>query len=1306
MPLNTPPRSYISSRLLASFYLVACCLALAAAATGAKAWADSNAAIAVNDSAQLSVAAPVQMRAELDPASGEVSIESSEVQNNGTSDVLMESAAFSGAEGVSGTWTVGVAGASVALGADGVAGSLGGAEVKRGTSAALDMSTTFSGFAAGKMIDKSLGTLTLAFKEKIETFAVFSADDGSLTFYKRGGKPKAGDMFCGKTATDVYEGFEDAHYSYYSDRTPTTNTPWFPHRGELTSAKVADGGIKVRDLTAFFSELDQLATVDIAKLDTSECVGMHDLFYHCSSLRDIDLKGLDASKTKDASDMFHECSALEAVDIAGWNTESCTCFAEMFGDTTSLKAVNGIENLNVSNCTDFRYMFRRSAISDCDLTKWDVSKGRLFTAMFYMTEFWYMRDVEKWDMGNAENCDYMLADMHGLQTIDLSSWRFSPETSAVGLLAGDRKLTRMTLSSEVSSCAQEGCYPTPAETDIEGADGKWYDEQTGAGYSADDLPRGIAATYVAVNPNTAFAVYSADDGSLDFYKRMSVPAAGDTFEGKAVTEVYTGFETKAHYSTDANSRYPSGAWYEHRSDIKSASVIDDGIRPTYMNGWFAFLSNCSEFNRLDRIDYGRCESMNYLFYACHALEKLDLRGIEPTSCTMFGGMFESCTNLKAVDLSGWHLGDQANIAMWFLFAQCTSLSSVDLTGWNTAHVNNLSHAFFECTSLENLDMSSFASRKSGAIIDDMLTSCIKLRTISVGSGWLWGAEVFPTPSPSHIDGADGKWYAASDGTAYSPADIPSGKADTYYAVAPSTFAVFSADDGSLDFYNRAGKPAVGDIWQGKSVEAVFNGFENGYETALTDSNDGETTAPWWPIRKQIRSVAVLDEGIEVKSMAYWFQFFEDCESFDLEKLDMSKCTSLQHAFTYCYSAKSLGISTWDTSSVETFDSALRYLSSIEEIDISGWSTSKAYTYHIMFMLDANMKTLKLGPGWRTEQVDRMYGMFWGCKDLTLDCSGWQVKADAAHDLFNSGAPGVTLPKAWQTAVFAVYSADDASLDFYKRERCQIPAEGTTFERKNATNVYEASKTGEYSRIGGSSSSWTDLVVDTPWFSIRNRIKTAKVVDDGLSPTALSFWFAKMENLEDVDLSKLGTGKLTTLFGTFAHCGNLTNVTMPANLDNATSLANCFYHCSSLSAIDLSGIPQNTQVDIDQTFNSCTGLSRISMPDIKASASANFTFYMCSNLKHDCSNWDVSDTTSYRYFAEQATEVTSPIAWQAATSSANGMPSAASVATVHRNGKPSEAAVGEEGPDVARKDNDEEDRTGGDFVCKPEGLAAA
>ncbi|WP_432315872.1 Flp family type IVb pilin [Collinsella aerofaciens] len=44
---------------------------------------------------------------------------------------------------------------------------------------------------------------------------------------------------------------------------------------------------------------------------------------------------------------------------------------------------------------------------------------------------------------------------------------------------------------------------------------------------------------------TAFAVYSADDNSLMFYKRRGVPQVGDMFNSRRVTEVYTGLKANS-----------------------------------------------------------------------------------------------------------------------------------------------------------------------------------------------------------------------------------------------------------------------------------------------------------------------------------------------------------------------------------------------------------------------------------------------------------------------------------------------------------------------------------------------------------------------------------------------------------------------------------------------------------------------------------------------------------------------------------------------------------------------------------------
>lgn len=197
-----------------------------------------------------------------------------------------------------------------------------------------------------------------------------------------------------------------------------------------------------------------------------------------------------------------------------------------------------------------------------------------------------------------------------------------------------------------------------------------------------------------------------------------------------------------------------------------------------------------------------------------------------------------------------------------------------------------------------------------------------------------------------------------------------------------------------------------------NINTVYTGFENGYATA-TVGNDGKTTAPWWPNRNNIVAVKAIDDGIEIHSLAFCFQYMENCKSFDLAKFDMSNCTNLQHAFAYCGNATSFSISSWDTSSVVEFDSALKNLYKVEEIDISGWSTRKAGDLRLLFSIDSSLKSLKFGPGWKTSDVMDMLGMFSYCKNLNLDCSDWNVPTYANHSDFNHCAPGVILPKAWQ-----------------------------------------------------------------------------------------------------------------------------------------------------------------------------------------------------------------------------------------------------------------------------------------------------
>ena len=1307
-----PPPHPLSNALRVSFGLVAFCIVLLAVATGAKVWADSSAA-AANDSLQLSIAAPVQMRAELDPGSGAVSIGSSEVQNNGTSDVLMDSAAFKGAEGVSGTWTVDVAGASAVLGADGVSGSLGDAEVSRGSSSPLTMSTTFSGFSAGKMVDKSLGLLTLTFKEKIETFAVYSDDDKSLTFYRRGGKPRAGDAFCGKTATEVYEGFEKEHYVFETEG--SKHVPWFDVRKQVKTVSVADDGIRPWYVHAWFAQMESLTSCDIANLDTSQCTVFYDMFNGCSSLESLDLTHMDTSSAIYMGYMLKNCPKLKSVDVSSFDTSRCQDLSILFSGCTELAEIKGLGNWDTSACRWMNLMFNGcKSLTEIDgLENWDVRSVETMESMFELCEnlrrvdvsrfegaslasahamFYHccslktldvsslvtgactdiicmfdgctglgsIQGLDKWDVSNVSKCHQAFYYCCSMQAIDVGNWRISPSgtiqamfyrcsavreldlsgfdtstaTSAWGLFDGDSSLKKITFGAGWKWVGTTGYLPEPSADRIDGADGKWYDATTGDAFAPAEVPNG-AGTYVAVNPKAAFAVYSADDGSLDFYKRMSVPAAGDTFEGKTVTEVYTGFEQDVYTGNWPDYNCP---WKAISYNVKSVTVVD-GIRPKSMAWWFTRFSYCLTFNGLEKIDTSRCISLDRVFSQCRVAGFSGLESWDTSNVASIACIFDGCVDLTSIPgIEGWDVSNVENIEQ--AFYNCQALQQLNLANWNVAPKGNIQATFANCYVLEELDLSGFDLRNI-TYSRILFQGDAHLRKVTLGPNWKWlGNDGFlPTPSAESIDGADGKWYAASDGAAYSPADIPAGKADTYYAVAPSAFAVYSADDGSLDFYNRSGKPAIGDTWQGKSVDGVYAGFETArydYDATklITDGLDTACSTPWYSIKDAIKRVSVVDAGIKAASLRCWFANMLNVETVDIGKLEPAAPVDCTWLFINCrkMTSASLPDGLAPSTMADLFYACMNLADdglSMPNFDMSSCKRSFA-----AFAACCSLTTIPGIEHWDVSSVCDFGDMFMGAYALSIDLSDWDVSASDSGSStprnFNVDAPGIILPKAWQPTAFAVFSADDGSLDFYKRELAKMPKAGDAFEGKIVTEVYTGFEHETYTITGYDPSlgNWQKLIANTPWFEVRDSVTSIRAVDAGISPINLTNYFYRFEKVRAIDFAQVDLSRTISIHGAFCCDCKVESINLPGITAALTDAGSAFAACYSLRTVSLG-------------------------PSDFSGVSSFFHMFMgAGSLALDCSDWNVRKDAGHDKFNLNAPGVILPSAWLTAAAAAN------------------------------------------------------
>ena len=296
-------------------------------------------------------------------------------------------------------------------------------------------------------------------------------------------------------------------------------------------------------------------------------------------------------------------------------------------------------------------------------------------------------------------------------------------------------------------------------------------------------------------------------------------------------------------------------------------------------------------------------------------------------------------------------------------------------------------------------------------MDNMCDFCNNLQLVMLGDKWQWvGTKGYlPTPDPQYITGADGKWYD-TDRNGYAPEDIPSNKAMTYTAVAPKTaFAVYSADDQSLNFYKRSGVPAAGEQFNGKTATAVYTGIETDTYIGSWQSNVPQNpasyldTSPWAAYKSTIKTITAVDK-IQPKSLDFWFSNPKSwatataVTSADLSNIDTSKITSMSNLFTGCSNLTSLNISNWNVSNVTNM-------------------TNMFSVYSGMFRTQpacSSLTTLDLS-NWDTSNVTSMDRMFYGCSRLNVDCSNWDVGSQKYSSSFNYGAPGVVLPLAWQTS---------------------------------------------------------------------------------------------------------------------------------------------------------------------------------------------------------------------------------------------------------------------------------------------------
>lgn len=202
------------------------------------------------------------------------------------------------------------------------------------------------------------------------------------------------------------------------------------------------------------------------------------------------------------------------------------------------------------------------------------------------------------------------------------------------------------------------------------------------------------------------------------------------------------------------------------------------------------------------------------------------------------------------------------------------------------------------------------------------------------------------------------------------------------------YAVYSADDNSLSFYNTSKTVSVGGKYNGKTVTAVYTGFLNqGYTSRIKP--------PWSADYELDIKKIIVEDVISPTTTQGWFLYTRNCTYVDVTKLDMSNVTTTQMMFSLtgnnATTFRIVGMKNWNMSKVTNIDSMFSGTGQMATTfyieDISGWDVSNV----------TSMKTVFSATGQT-------------CSNWSLDLRKWNVKKVTNHNRFaGNGTTKITEP---------------------------------------------------------------------------------------------------------------------------------------------------------------------------------------------------------------------------------------------------------------------------------------------------------
>ena len=554
----------------------------------------------------------------------------------------------------------------------------------------------------------------------------------------------------------------------------------------------------VTTMESMFLE-SEISSLDLSSFNTSNVKNMRHMFSECS-LTSLNLSSFNTSNVTDMVFMFKDSPNLETIYVgSGWSTAAVTISARMFENCFGL--VGGKGTIYDDEHMDAAYAHIDGGPSNPGyFTEWKESYACYTTAnngtlTFYFdtqrssrtgttydlntgddvpgwyslhedihhvifdpsfadarptsTYFWFYGFEEPefigWNYLNTRevtNMSGMFGFLQYLESIDVSHF----DTSKVTDMSEMFEYTALT-SLDLSS------FNTSNVTDMRLMFSESPSLQTiyvGPGWTTaavtssaemfsncTSLVGGHGTSYSASNPKDK--TYAHLDGGPSNPGYFT-----DPYAGAEAYACYTPSNTTLTFYYDTDRSIRTGTTYNLNTSSNSPGWVSDGTnssvtkvvfnstfaaaRPTTTYCWFRGMQSLTSIEGIHNLNTENVTNMGLMFDYCSGLTSIDLSGFNTSKVTNMNMMFRHCSGLTSLNLSSFNTAKVT--IMSNMFSYCSGLTSLNLSKFNTAQVTTVAGMFSDCTGLTSINLSSF-NTANVTKMQNMFNNCPALASIDV-----------------------------------------------------------------------------------------------------------------------------------------------------------------------------------------------------------------------------------------------------------------------------------------------------------------------------------------------------------------------------------------------------------------------------------------------------------------------------------------------------------------------------------------------------------------------------------------------